>query len=135
MGEGVSVSLVFSYRYPGKYAFNGLAGALEREEQLGLVSVHFPSSRETLRDAVRRQFVPGKPLVVAWSFYSPSFAESVAELRWLREQLSDIPFVALAGGVHATAEPEQTLRAGFDLVAVGEGERDALSERERGNGG
>ncbi|NUO52557.1 MAG: TIGR04013 family B12-binding domain/radical SAM domain-containing protein, partial [Polyangiaceae bacterium] len=31
--------------------------------------------------------------------------------------------VHIAGGVHATAEPAQTLRAGFDLVALGEGER------------
>jgi len=32
----------------------------------------------------------------------------------------------LAGGVHASAEPLQTLRAGFDLVAVGEGESTAV---------
>jgi B12-binding domain/radical SAM domain protein len=34
--------------------------------------------------------------------------------------------VHLAGGVHASAEPLQTLRAGFDLAAIGEGEATAV---------
>ncbi len=60
---------------------------------------------------------------MGWSFYSPSFGEVARRLSALRAELDDPRVLHLAGGVHASAEPEQTLRAGFDLVAVGEGER------------
>ena len=58
-----------------------------------------------------------------WSFYSPDAASLAEELGRIRE-LADGPGVQhVAGGVHATAEPVQTLDAGWDLAAVGEGER------------
>ncbi len=40
----------------------------------------------------------------------------------MREAVPDDHVVHVAGGVHATAEPELTLRSGFDWAAVGEGE-------------
>jgi B12-binding domain/radical SAM domain protein len=63
-------------------------------------------------------------VLIAWSFYSPDFAASAAELRRVRELAGPAGdgVLHLAGGVHATAEPLVTLRAGFDAVAVGEGE-------------
>ena len=125
------VQLVFSYRYPGKYAFNVLAGALMEDELAGRVEIHFPSNFETLKAATERAAAAGGPLVVAWSFYSPGFPEAVEELRALKAALPDVPFLSLAGGVHATAEPEQTLRAGFDLIAVGEGEHTLRSLVDR----
>jgi radical SAM superfamily enzyme YgiQ (UPF0313 family) len=42
--------------------------------------------------------------------------------------LADGPNVThLAGGVHATAEPVQTLDAGWDMAAIGEGESTLLA--------
>ncbi|MFC4069562.1 hypothetical protein [Actinoplanes subglobosus] len=42
--------------------------------------------------------------------------------------LADGPDVThLAGGAHATAEPVQTLDAGWDMAAIGEGESTLLS--------
>lgn len=61
-----------------------------------------------------------RPLVL-WSFYSPDFAETAKELAAVREATGDAA-LHIAGGVHATAEPLATLRAGFDFVAIGEGE-------------
>jgi B12-binding domain/radical SAM domain protein len=74
-------------------------------------------------------------VVGAWSFYSASFGTAAAELAWVRERLEGRRVLCIAGGVHATAETEQTLRAGFDLVAVGEGEhllRELLHRLKRG---
>src|SRR5207245_123088 len=62
--------------------------------------------------------------VAAWSFYSPDFLASAGDLAWVRARA---PGLHVAGGVHATAEPLATLRAGFDLVAVGEGEATAVA--------
>lgn len=125
------VSLVLSYRYPGKYAFNVLAGALQEDELAGRVEVHFPSNFETLKAATEQAAARGGPVVVAWSFYSMGLPEAEAEHRALRAALPDVRFLSLAGGVHATAEPEQTLRAGFDFVAVGEGEHTIRSLVDR----
>jgi B12-binding domain/radical SAM domain protein len=54
----------------------------------------------------------------------------VEELRWIRPQLPP-GALCIAGGVHATAEPLETLQAGFDLIAVGEGERSLLEILDR----
>ena len=120
------VALVFSYQYPGKYAFNVLAGAVGATEALADVPVHFPRDREGVLARVREELAAGRTVVAAWSFYSPSFPPAVEELAWVRERLPPHApgrLLCIAGGVHATAEPEEVLRAGFDAVGVGEGER------------
>jgi hypothetical protein len=45
--------------------------------------------------------------LVLWSFYSPGPAGSLV--------------LHVAGGVHATAEPQHVLDYGWDLAAIGEG--------------
>ncbi len=120
------VSLVFSYRYPGRYASTVLAGAVEASEALADVALCFPRRPEDLVAETRAALDAGHRVVVAWSSYSPGFAECVAELEALRAQLGR-RFLAIAGGVHATAEPADALAGGFDLVCLGEGER-ALTE-------
>jgi B12-binding domain/radical SAM domain protein len=122
MSSTTKVSLILSYQYPGKYAFTVLAGAVEADAVGQHVSLHFPRDRESLLDTVRQRADAGDRVVVAWSFYSASFPGAVEELAWVRERLEGREVLCIAGGVHATAETEQTLRAGFDLVAVGEGE-------------
>jgi B12-binding domain/radical SAM domain protein len=114
-------SLVFSYRFPGKYALTALAGALEAHDELRDVPLHVPRSTDELIATVRAEQARGARVIVAWSFYSPSFPECAAELQRVREACA--PFTAIAGGVHATAEPLETLRGGFDLICIGEGER------------
>lgn len=129
------VSLVLSYQYPGKYAFTVLAGAVEAEPSLSHVSMHFPRDRESLLDTLRQRADAGDTVVAAWSFYSASFGPCAEELAWVRERLEGRQVLCIAGGVHATAETAQTLRAGFELVAVGEGERtliELLGRLQRG---
>jgi B12-binding domain/radical SAM domain protein len=114
-----NVTLVFSDRYPGKYAITVLAGALEQAALPG-VTVRFERTVPGLLAAVEAASRVGHRVVVAWSFYSPSFPECAEEVAALRRQ--GAPFLAIAGGVHATAEPRETLGGGFDLICVGEGE-------------
>lgn len=116
------VSLVFSYQFPGKYAFTVLAGAVEAAPGLGDVTLLFPRDRDTLLETLRQRVDAGDVVVAAWSFYSASFGGAAEELAWVRARLEGRQVLCIAGGVHATAEPLQTLQAGFDLVAVGEGE-------------
>lgn len=61
----------------------------------------------------------GHEPLAGFSFYSTDAERAFAARAALVEA---VPVRSLAGGVHASARPEATLRAGFDLVAIGEGE-------------
>jgi B12-binding domain/radical SAM domain protein len=52
---------------------------------------------------------------------TPNLEEVLEEVKWLRGKLSGGPFF-MAGGSHATGDPEGTLALGFDFVFAGEAE-------------
>lgn len=107
----------------GTTALNVVTAALDADPRTLDSDVHFLKSDSELITAVRAERAkPGaaRPLVL-WSFYSPDFEDTAKDLAAVRAATGDAA-LHLAGGVHATAEPLATLRAGFDLVAVGEGE-------------
>jgi B12-binding domain/radical SAM domain protein len=111
---GTPALLAYSVR-SGIAALNCVAGALGAD-----TTVRFVKTRDELVGAVREALGAGHVPVVAWSFYSVDFdvaAEDLAAVRPLTRGALHV-----AGGVHATAEPLATLRAGFDMVALGEGE-------------
>jgi B12-binding domain/radical SAM domain protein len=60
--------------------------------------------------------------VAGWSFPSAGFPAAAAALRAARAA-GGAGALHVAGGAHATAEPDEVLSAGFDLAALGEGER------------
>lgn len=118
-----AATVVWAYRRTGKFAFHVLTGALESDPQLAAVPIVFGNGVDAVVEAVRWALGQGRRVLVGWSFYSPDFGELAGELRAVKAQVDDLRVLHVAGGVHATAEPEATLRAGFDLVALGEGER------------
>ncbi|HET6436793.1 MAG TPA: TIGR04013 family B12-binding domain/radical SAM domain-containing protein [Anaeromyxobacter sp.] len=115
------VELILHYRRVARHALNVLWGAVE----VTPATAHLPSTAvegtQALENAVRAALRAGRTPVVAWSFYSSGFAEAAAELAAHRRRTGP-GAVHLAGGPHASAAPAEVLRAGFDLVAVGEGE-------------
>lgn len=117
------VALIFHSARGNQYGLNVLAGALESEEAEGFCSISFSRNfKETLtlsRDALQR----GQQVLVAWSFMTPELPERQAELKRFRAELDSDSVLHCCGGPHPSALPEQALRAGWDLVAVGEGER------------
>jgi radical SAM superfamily enzyme YgiQ (UPF0313 family) len=71
-----------------------------------------------------------RPEVVGVGFLTASFQRAVTLMRRLREALPGA--LCIAGGVHPTVFPEETLRAtGFDVAVVGEGEGTARELLER----
>jgi B12-binding domain/radical SAM domain protein len=101
----------------GIAALNVVTAALEVDARTAGLDVRFVRTREALAAAIAA--APG-PAVVAWSFYSPDFPRAAEAVAWARAHAP--PALHVAGGVHASAEPAATLAAGFDLVAIGEGE-------------
>ena len=119
---GHAVAVIWAYRRTGKFAFHVLTGALESDAELTDVPITFALGPQALVTAIRSALAADQRVLVGWSFYSPDFLRLAAELKTVRAELDDPRVVHVAGGVHASAEPEQTLAAGFDLVAIGEGE-------------
>lgn len=119
------LTVVWAYRRTGKFAFHVLTGALETDARTAAVPIEFGNGVEAVVAAGMAALAAhrGARVLVGWSFYSPDFAAMRAELAAVRAHLTDPRVLHVAGGVHAAAEPEATLRAGWDLVALGEGER------------
>ncbi len=129
------VTLVLNYSNIATHAFRVLVGALETEPRTRGVAVVFAKGAAALSSAIGDARMNGHKVVVAYSFYSPSFGAMIKAMQRVRDGVSDKNVIHLAGGVHASAEPAQTLQAGFDLVAVGEGERiiiDVIDRLQRG---
>ena len=118
-----NVAIVFYYRKTGKYAMNVLAGALDSREETSNIPLHFPKTHQQLIDTCTKLQAQMSTVLVLWSFYSPGFNKIRRELQGIKKHLHADNIIHIAGGVHATAEPLQTLTAGFDFVAVGEGEQ------------
>lgn len=116
------LAIVWAYRRTGKFAFHVLTGALESDPDTAALPIEFANGVAAVVEAIRTGLATHMRVLVGWSFYSPDFALLAGELRQVKAQIDDPRVVHVAGGVHATAEPEATLRAGFDLAALGEGE-------------
>ncbi|HET8541261.1 MAG TPA: TIGR04013 family B12-binding domain/radical SAM domain-containing protein [Anaeromyxobacter sp.] len=115
-------TLVLHDRPTSRFAMNALLGAVECDPRTRDLPAAVARSAEAVAAAARDALAAGRRPLVGWSFYSASFAQVAAELARVRAAAPDARVVHLAGGAHASAAPEETLRAGFDLVAVGEGE-------------
>jgi B12-binding domain/radical SAM domain protein len=113
-------ALVLHYRKTARFALSALLGAVETHPATRDLPAVVATSPEAVAVAVRTLGAQG-PVVVAWSFYTASLGEVTGELARVRAAEPGAA-VHVAGGPHASADPEGTLRAGFDLVALGEGE-------------
>ncbi len=117
------LSLILHYTKLARTALSVVAGALDTDPLTRRVNLRVVPDTSALATTIERACAAGERVLVAWSFYSPQFPETVVELERVRRETSAADVIHLAGGPHATAEPAQTLRSGFDLVAMGEGEQ------------
>lgn len=114
--------LVLHHRRTAKLALDVLLGAVEGHPVAGALPAERARSPGAVAAAVRRASDAGRTAVVAWSFFSASFPEVARELAAVRAATPAARALHVAGGPHASADPAGTLAAGFDLVALGEGE-------------
>jgi B12-binding domain/radical SAM domain protein len=122
-GDAASgLTVVWAYRRTGKFAFHVLTGALASDAELAAVPIEFANGVPAVAAAIVRALAAGHRVLAGWSFYSPDAAQLARELAQVRTLVDDARVLHVAGGVHATAEPLATLRAGWDAVALGEGE-------------
>jgi len=120
------VGLVVRYRKAVSYGMHALMAALETAGADCSVALGGTAAEcAGLITASRPDVV-----LVLWSFYSPDAEAMAAELARVRAATPDRAgqrVLHVAGGVHATAEPQHVLDSGWDLAAIGEGESTILA--------
>jgi B12-binding domain/radical SAM domain protein len=121
--EKFPVAIVFNYQQTGKYAINVLAGSMLTKRDLRQVPVYFSKSVDALIKDINTAAQQCDKVIVAWSFYSPQYKKIKNALHYVKKKVTINNITHLAGGVHATAEAQQTLQMGFDFAAIGEGEQ------------
>jgi B12-binding domain/radical SAM domain protein len=114
--------LLLRYRKAVTYGHHALLAALEEHRTGTRYEVRFATDADACVQQIRA--ARAARVLVLWSFYSPDAAPLSAELAAVKAAAPGA--VHVAGGVHATAEPVQTLDAGWDVAAVGEGETTLL---------
>ncbi|WP_238006118.1 cobalamin-dependent protein [Dactylosporangium sp. AC04546] len=120
---GRDLTLILRYRKAVTYGHHVLLAALEEHETTTTYEVVFAESAAATVEAIKA--AKAAKVLVLWSFYSPDAAALAEELAGIRAAAPGA--VQVAGGVHATAEPVQTLDQGWDIAAVGEGESTLLA--------
>lgn len=121
--SGAAYTLVPADGRRSQYGIGAVLGALEHLDAAAYPDVRWPSRDLPLEEVLAGVYAAGRHAVVLWSFFSTAFAQAQARLAQVRAATpEDATVTHLAGGAHASAEPELTARAGWDLVAQGEGE-------------
>jgi hypothetical protein len=100
--------LILRYRKIVTYGFHALLDTLETHETAARYEVQFAESAQATIDAIR---AASARTLVLWSFYSPDAAALSDEVQAIKAAVAGA--MHLAGGVHATGEPVQTLDAGW----------------------
>jgi B12-binding domain/radical SAM domain protein len=109
--------LIFRKTRGNRYTLAALLGCLEGGGLAKDFRIFIAGSLEE----VSKKAALGKA-IVGFSFMTPHLWEVKEEVEHLRKAAGK-ETVFLAGGSHATGDPQGTLRLGFDFVFVGESER------------
>ncbi|WP_084955627.1 TIGR04013 family B12-binding domain/radical SAM domain-containing protein [Thermoactinospora rubra] len=113
------VSVVVRYRKAVTYGVHTLMAAL------GPADVRLGRTPEETAAAIDGS--DADRVLVLWSFYSPDAFAMAEELARVKALTSREGVLHIAGGVHATAEPQHVVDCGWDLAAIGEGESTIVS--------
>lgn len=108
--------LVLRKHRGNRFTLPVLLGCAEQEGIAKNFRVLLASSKEEIAQKIR-----GEEGLIGYSFMTPNLEEVREEVRWLRGNLTGMP-IFMAGGPHATGDPEGTLALGFDFVFAGEAE-------------
>jgi len=111
--------LIFRAHSSSRYSIAALVGALEIDKRLLDLRVSAPV--DLTANFVRKSLEKG-PTIIAHSVMSTQQDRIYKECKVIRDEFGK-DIILIAGGAHASARPNDLLRAGFDYVVVGEGEQ------------
>ena len=114
--------LIFNYTKTNSTPLNILLASLLQVFKKTNLKIVLSLRKDNLSEQIKTNIESGRKIIVLWSFFSTQFNETKDQLSIIKGLFSNIDILHIAGGSHATTSPEHTLKAGFDLIALGEGE-------------
>ncbi|MHA1486412.1 MAG: TIGR04013 family B12-binding domain/radical SAM domain-containing protein [Promethearchaeota archaeon] len=115
------IAFVVFYQKKNIYSFNALIGALETVDELDDIDLYFIRGFENLENELERICENHQKVVLGISFFTTQLWEISDLLKHLQAKYKE-RVLFIAGGPHPTGDPKGTLKMGFDIVVVGEGE-------------
>ena len=115
------IILICYYTKKNKYSFNALAGAIEINKELQDLKILFPVDKDDLISSISNSLGQYEKVIVGISFTSNQLWDIQDTLLELRRRFNKKPLF-FAGGPHPTGDPKGTLKLGFDVCVLGEGE-------------
>ncbi len=110
-----------------RHSLNALLGALETDRALDALGLRLAANEGQLGHHIAESLSVGQRPIVGLSFTTSQLGRMRDMLHRLTERFGDDARMRwVAGGPHPTADPEGTLRLGFDVVVRGEGEATLL---------
>ncbi len=121
-----ALTLVLLDAKPNRHSMNALLGALETDRDLDDLDLRLAAGDVQFGRQIAEALAAGKRPIAAVSCTTRQLPR-VRELITANRPVDDPSRVLwIAGGPHPTADPEGTLRLGFDAVVLGEGEATLL---------
>jgi B12-binding domain/radical SAM domain protein len=114
--------IVFYYARHNRYSINALVGAIENQIEILNVQLHFCRSVSETITTLNQLKDEGVPLLCCVSFSTPAYWEANKLIGSLRSLIKSRLLTIIAGGPHPTGDPFNTLKLGFNFVAIGEAE-------------
>ncbi|MEE9379136.1 MAG: TIGR04013 family B12-binding domain/radical SAM domain-containing protein [Candidatus Lokiarchaeia archaeon] len=115
------IAFLIYYHKQNFYSLNAIAGALETNEVFDSIDFYFVRTLDKLLVTLEEVIKMYHKVVIGISFSTIQLFETFELVQRLKNRFSG-RFLTLAGGSHPTGDPYGTLKMGFDIVVVGEGE-------------
>ena len=114
------LALIGCFSSKNWYSFAPLLATLEERAVFEKYDVFFLNRRPN--SAIAKIIVQHDVTIFAYSFYTHEAPRITAEIERIKTSFPPNQLLFLAGGAHPSGNPSQTLRLGFDLAVIGEGE-------------
>ncbi len=116
------ITLILLDAKPNRHSMNALLGALEADRDLDGLDLRQAAGVAQLGQQIAETSAAGRRPVAGLSFTTGQLPRVREIVTAGRPPDDPSPVLWIAGGPHPTADPEGTLRIGFDAVVLGEGE-------------
>lgn len=120
------IALAFVLEKHNKYSISALIGTIEADGRFEDLEIHLLESKLDLREQIEALALNHRKVVVGFSFMTPDVLKVFNVVQVVRNHLESrhlTNVILIAGGPHPSGDWRQTLKMGFDIVVIGEGEK------------
>ncbi|MFX1391136.1 MAG: TIGR04013 family B12-binding domain/radical SAM domain-containing protein [Promethearchaeota archaeon] len=115
------LAFVAYYHKDNFYSLNAIIGALETDYIFKNLDFFFIRTEVEFAENLEKISENYDKIVIAISFFTTQIFKTCDLVKKLKQRYNN-KFIIIAGGSHPTGDPAGTLKLGFDIVVVGEGE-------------